>query len=114
MEIDEQRLQGVPVLSLQGRVGYKETPRLKEELSRLVQQGHKHLILDMSDVDFLCSWAIGNILTTNGRLRKDAGGVCLSRVKPELKELLDLLGLQGTLKTYPTTKDAARAVGEKE
>jgi len=112
MEIQEERIEDVPVLSLEGRIGYKQTPGLKDRLSQKVENGQKHIVLDIGEVDFLCSWAIGSILTTNGRLRKDAGGVYLTRIKPELKELLDLLGLRGTLKIYPTVEEAIRTINE--
>jgi len=114
MEIEEKRIQEVPVLTVEGRIGYDETPRLKDTLSQLVEQGHKYLVLDMKNVSFMCSWAIGSILTTNGRLRKNSGEIRLSRIKPELKELLDLLGLHGTLKSYPSTKEAVRAIRESD
>jgi anti-sigma B factor antagonist len=92
-----------------GDLDINTAPDLRAQALALIEQGHRHLILDLQAVTF-CDSSGFNALVGIFRCAKEAdGSVSLSAVPDRLERMLKLTGLDTLLPAHPTTADALAA-----
>ncbi|MEU9798865.1 STAS domain-containing protein [Streptomyces sp. NPDC051000] len=91
-------------------VGYLDigtAPHLRAHALALIEQGHRHLILDLAAVTFCDSSGL-NALIVILRCAKTADGtLVLAAVPDRLQRMLDLTGLSALLPAHPTAAHVA-------
>ncbi|MEU8465130.1 STAS domain-containing protein [Streptomyces sp. NPDC029003] len=89
-----------------GELDIATAPHLRTQALALIEQGHRHLILDLGAVTF-CDSSGFNALVGILRCAKTVGGsLVLAAVPDRLARLLDLTGLNTLLPTHPTAAHA--------
>ena len=77
------------------------------EIERAVADGSSpHLILDLSDVEFIASVGLGKLIGLNGRLRSRGGKLTLRNPRPMIREVLMVTCLDRVIDIEPETKPA--------
>ena len=68
--------------------------QLAEELVALVQEEKKQqLLLDMSEVTFLSSAALNNLVVLNKKVQAEEGKIVLVGLQPQVYEVFNITGL---------------------
>ncbi len=93
------------VLALQGELDLHSTPRLVAELEALTPDGPE-IVLDLSEVSFIDSTALGAILLGARRLRQARGGMAIVSASPTTIKLLSLVGVDRVVPVYPSVDRA--------
>ncbi|MFF2721285.1 STAS domain-containing protein [Streptomyces sp. NPDC058011] len=89
-----------------GELDMATAPHLRAHALALIEQGHRHLILDLSAVTF-CDSSGFNALVGIFRCAQAADGtLVLATVPGRLARLLDLTGLNAVLPAHPTAAHA--------
>ena len=88
------------VLSVTGELDLATAPRLRDELLRLIRHGTLNVTLDMADLDFIDSTALGVLVTAAKRLRSEGGDLTLQSPTPSAQRALEVTGLT---KIFPIT-----------
>ena len=81
------------VLKLQGDIGLDLVPQMTAAMERHFAAGALHWAVDLSDVSFLGSPAVGAIMGLRSRVIRQQGSVSLFSAHAELKEKLNLMGV---------------------
>src|SRR5207245_9924546 len=83
----------VTILVVGGEVDFEVSPQLKARIMRAIKGGARRLILDLSDVTFIDSTAIGVLAGSVERLDESGGG-CLAGVCTHQKgmQILQITG----------------------
>ena len=81
-----------PVLLLRGDVDVAVAERLHEQLKRLVENGHAHIIVDCSAVTYFDSTGLSELVWASRSL-PEHGRVKLIGCSPRLVKLLSITGL---------------------
>ncbi|MCY0923814.1 STAS domain-containing protein [Streptomyces sp. H27-G5] len=96
-------------LALAHVAGYLDidtAPHLRAQALALIEQGHRHLILDLAAVTFCDSSGL-NALIGILRCAKTADGtLVLAAVPDRLQRMLDLTGISPLLPAHPTAAHA--------
>ncbi|HEY0759006.1 MAG TPA: STAS domain-containing protein [Acidisarcina sp.] len=71
------------------------------QLTRLVDTGVTHLLIDLSSVEYLDSAALGMLIQINGELRTRSGELRLAGANARILSLLRLTGTEQMLNVYP-------------
>jgi anti-sigma B factor antagonist len=100
---------GVTYVQLSGDVDLAVELELREELSELVNDGHKRVVVDLTDVSFIDSAGLAVLLHISGKLRRGRG---LAVVCPNesMRGLFELVGLNLLFPIDDTLEDALRHV----
>ncbi|MEU8843104.1 STAS domain-containing protein [Streptomyces roseus] len=89
-----------------GELDIATAPRLRAQALALIEQGHRHLILDLAAVTF-CDSSGFNALVGIFRCAKATDGtLVLAAVPDRLERLLNLTGLSALLPAHPTAAHA--------
>ncbi|MEU9234488.1 STAS domain-containing protein [Streptomyces subrutilus] len=92
-----------------GQLDIDTAPHLRTQALDLIEQGHRHLILDLQAVTF-CDSSGFNALVGIFRCAKAADGtLVLAAVPDRLQRMLNLTGLSALLPAHPTAAHALTA-----
>jgi anti-sigma B factor antagonist len=99
---------GRAVVALAGEVDLSTSPRFREVLLQSIDDGARHVVLDLALVTFLDSTAISVLVEGVNRLRPGGGSLAVVCDGGSVKRVLEIAGLQRVLAVYPTRDDALR------
>jgi len=108
MEIKLERYDGkVVVEPVANRIDVTNAQEFKDFLVSLIEQGEKDMILDLHQVEFMDSTALGVVVSVFKRL-KEAGGkdLKLCEVSGLVKELFEITRLHAVMKIFPSREEA--------
>ncbi len=89
-------------------------PQMSQSLVALLETGTSNFVLDLSEVRFIDSSALGFLVYLDRMLRDREGSVVLTGVDKNVGRVLDLSGILGGAKTLTKASDASRAIGSLE
>jgi len=81
---------------------------LNEQLARIAQQAPKLLVLDLSDLQFICSLGLGSIVAAYLRAKRYGGKFILAAPLPAVAEMLELTKLTVL---FPVSQSVEEALG---
>ena len=102
--------EGVPaqwaVVRVEGEIDVATGPELRRRLIQLVDEGVRHVVLDLSTVPFLDSSALGVFVTGLKRLRIAGGTMRLAACQPPVRAVLKITSLDRVFFLYPSVEAA--------
>src|SRR2546423_8597356 len=81
------------VLGLTGEVDLYTCPELKTELLRVIDQGAKVVVVDLSGTTFMDSTGLAVLIRGVERLRTNGGRLAVVCVDPNLRKIFEVTGL---------------------
>ena len=99
---------GTPVLEVRGEVDVSTAPELRERLLALAEQGRTVAVVDLSDVSFVDSTALGVLVSGVKRLRSAGGDLRLVVTQPRISKVFEITGLTDVFHIYATADEAVR------
>ena len=97
------------VVQLCGSAGIDEAEKLQESLERLAAKEVPLIVLDLSEMDFICSQGLGAIITGYLKCRHHNGEIRLVNPQPAVHQLLETTRLT---KLFPIFATVEQAIGE--
>ena len=108
-EVSELESNGTPVLAVRGEIDVATAPQLRERLLSRADHDHVIVIVDMTDVSFVDSTALGVIVSGAKRLRSGGGDLRLVVTEPHIAKVLAITGLTEVFQIYATPGEAISA-----
>jgi anti-sigma B factor antagonist len=111
-ELEGEELEGVHVIAIRGELDLHTAPQLED---RLDQVDASLLLIDLSACEFIDSTGIGLIVRTwqrlDGEPDGDGGGrLALCGPGNQVRRLLEITGLESSLRTYAERDEALAAL----
>jgi anti-sigma B factor antagonist len=94
------------VLSLTGEVDLYTCPELKTELLRVIDEGAKVVVVDLSETTFIDSTGLGVLIRGVERLRTNDGRLAVVVVDPNLKKVFEITGLDRVFSIHGSRDEA--------
>lgn len=85
--------QDVVSIALRGFIDAYTYKELEQTISRLFNQKQYKIVIDMSRLDYISSVGVGILVGAVNTAKENKGNVVLMRPKPEIRQVLDLLGM---------------------
>lgn len=101
---------GIVVLTIRGSMDLTTSPRLRDSMVRLIDQGHSRLVLELSGVDLIDSIGLGVIVGLVHRLRPYDGSLAIAAPSPQARKVLEITQLVRVVTPYDSTEGAVDAV----
>jgi anti-sigma B factor antagonist len=94
LKVDTRSVQdGVAVIALAGEVDVYTSPRLKQEMVELLNQGTSRLVIDLSAVEYLDSTGLGVLIGGLKRAREREGDLRLICDNLRILRIFEITGL---------------------
>jgi anti-sigma B factor antagonist len=106
-QIDEVTEGNVPVLSINGEIDLSKAPDLRERLVTIASTGAPLAIVDLTEVTFLDSTALGVLVSGLKRMRAGGGDLRLVVTRPNLVKVFEITGLLDLFPLFSSRSEAA-------
>lgn len=108
MEIKQEEINGVAVLSLSGRLNVTTTVDLESAFGELLKAGKAKVLVDCRDLEYISSAGLRVLLAAAKSFKKIGGEVSLCGLKPNVKQVFEISGFTTIFPIY-TSRDEALA-----
>jgi anti-sigma B factor antagonist len=101
------------VLELKGNyVGGDETDQLRNEIKKLSEEGNLKLIIDLGEVSYLNSSALGVLIAAHANYAKRGGKIKLCQLNKNLENLFVITKLSLIFDSYSSQVEAIASFSE--
>lgn len=115
----------VSLINLGGRLTFFEVGILRENIARLLREGHKRIVLNFTGLRYLDSSGIGEMARMYLTVVKSGGEMKVVGLTPRVQEVLKVTHLYEVFREYPdedaalqsfvsSGKDKSRAVSQEK
>lgn len=101
-EIDE----STHVIELGGEVDLYTAPEFKERMIQVIEEGKKHVVVDLSKATFIDSTTLGVLVGGVKRLRPLGGSLTLVCTDANICKIFEITGLDRVFSIHETRDDA--------
>ncbi len=109
MEINHTAYKHCDVMKVKGRIDSATAPQFSDAMTQITAANKFHIIVDMSELEFISSAGLRVLITTQKECRRyNRGEVSLAAIPPKIQAALELAGFNAL---FPIFKDVLTAVG---
>jgi anti-sigma B factor antagonist len=93
------------------RLDIEVAAEFRAMLLSLIEQGNRHLVIDLKDVTFIDSSGLGALVSALKTLKRSSGSgdVRLARLQPPVISLLEIIRLNRVFTSYPSVEQAIQS-----
>jgi len=96
----------VVILHMAGQMREMGADTLREELDKLLEAGNYKLIFDMTDISFISSVGLGQMMRAFRAASSNGGYVRIVNPQPLVEEVFRFTKLHTLIRIYPTVEEA--------
>ena len=100
------RIGSAAVVRVRGSAGIAEADKMQRKLEELAAQRVPRIVLDLGEMEFICSQGLGAIITGHLKCRHYEGEIRLVNPRPAVRELLEVTRLTKLFPIYATVDQA--------
>lgn len=97
------------LIDLCGRLTFFEVGVLRENVSRLLGEGHKHIVLNLSELKYLDSSGIGELARIYVMVLKSGGEMKVVGLSRNIEEILKVTHLYQVFPEFPNEEAALQS-----
>jgi anti-sigma B factor antagonist len=99
----------VSLIDLNGRLTFFEVGILRENITRLVREGRKQIVLNLSGLQYLDSSGIGELARMYVMVVKNGGEMKVIGLTPKIEEILKVTHLSQVFPEFPDEQTALQS-----
>jgi anti-sigma B factor antagonist len=112
MQISERKVGGVTVIDVSGKLAAGDgVGRLKDKVTSLVFQGEKNIVLNVSNLSYVDSSGLGEMVACHGTAARGGSTLKLANIGKRLEDLLIMTKLLAVFESHQTEDDAVKSFG---
>lgn len=101
--------QNIAVLSLDGYVDSATSLNMDEAIDTILRQGVYHVAVDLTKVGYISSAGWGVFISKIKDIRENGGGLKIAGMRPDVRDVFDLLGFGHIIEAHETVEEAVGA-----
>lgn len=110
MEFQNNKLGKAMVVTVKGRMDGAQAPLLEAHCDQLIRQGESNLVLDFTELSYLCSAGLRALLRVSRKVQPAGGRVILCGLNRLTREIVDLAGFNQLFPICATLEEVAGLV----
>ncbi|UCE03944.1 MAG: STAS domain-containing protein [Candidatus Latescibacterota bacterium] len=99
----------ITVLSLDGYVDSATSLNMDEAIDSILRQGIYQVIVDLTKVGYISSAGWGVFISKIKDIRENGGGLKIAGMRPDVRDVFDLLGFGHIIEAHETVEEAIGA-----
>jgi len=105
----------VKIIKFVGQLDESNVDEKAQVIYGLIDQHPKNLnlILDFEGLEYMNSKSIGYLTDWYGKIFENNGKVIIAKIRPNILDILEVVGLTQLIKTFPTIEEAKFAITNK-
>ena len=111
MVLYARRLDDVVIMDLSGRITMGEgTLIVREQIKKLLDAGDRKFLLNLSDVDYIDSSGLGELVTSFTTVRNQGGQLKLLNLTRRVQDLLQITKLLTVFEVFDSESEAIKSL----
>jgi anti-sigma B factor antagonist len=111
MVLNARRLDDVVIMDLSGRITMGEgTLIVRERIKKLLDAGDSKFLLNLSDVDYIDSSGLGELVTSFTTVRNQGGQLKLLNLTRRVQDLLQITKLLTVFEVFDSESEALKSL----
>jgi len=106
MTFEEESINGVHLLTVRGRLDGGTAPVLEKQVTKLTDGSLRHLVVDLTAVDYVSSAGLRVLLIGAKRMKAAKGRLGLCGLQPNVKEVFVISGFTALFDMHADRKAA--------
>ncbi len=98
--ISLRNVEGTPVLDLNGEVDSYNSPKLREKMVNLIDDGQSNLVINLSGVDYIDSTGLGTLVGGLKRASEKGGAIQIICPNEQIYKVFSITGLVKVFKIF--------------
>jgi len=98
------------VIVVEGEIDLYTAPLLEERTTHVLEEGARHMVVDLSRVGFIDSTGLGILVDALKRLRRSGGTLSLVVTDYDIERLFELSGLKSSFQMYRSREEALESL----
>lgn len=111
MEISQDKIDGVVVVSLSGRIDSTAAVDFEEQLIQIIDQGTNIMVVDFLNVQFISSAGLRVLLLAAKKVKPYGGKLHLCNMSKDVREVFDISGFSSIFDIHANVTEATQAIG---
>ena len=108
--INETTEDGIPIVHLNGEIDLHTCSGFRDTLRELIDHKHYNIVIDLAQVPYLDSAALGVLVDAVRRVREYDGSICLVGTTPFVRRAFEITRLVKIFNLYDSTDEALASV----
>ena len=96
----------IQIVDISGQLDAFSTPDAKAEFKKLTDAHHYKLLLNLENVGYVNSTAIGAIVAVAQQVRRRKGDLKIYGMKEDIRKVFDMVGASKILEIFETEQEA--------
>ncbi|MCB0749146.1 MAG: STAS domain-containing protein [Ignavibacteriae bacterium] len=110
MKFKTSEVYNAAVITFKGKLrGGPDAHVFQDQIKNYLDQGKKNIIVNMSDVSFVDSSGIGNIVSAFSTVKDSGGQLKLAGLNDKIKGVLSITRLEKIFEQFPTVEEASKS-----
>ncbi len=110
MEIEDERIDDVCVVTAHGRLDGIYSSAFANHVGELITGTNPKILIDFTDIDFVTSAGLRAVLLLMRKAKASGGAFALSGVNPQVREVLDVSGFAEIFSIHPGRAEGIAAL----
>jgi len=106
MDINVRKSDQISIVSIAGSIDALTADRITNCIDERIHSGENHMVIDLSEVEFMSSAGLRIILGALKQIRKQGGNLCIAGAQAGVERVLKMSGLPKILKIYDDIDNA--------
>ncbi len=106
LELNTEMVHGTIVVHVSGSLGIVEANKLRLHLGKLADAENSMIILELSEMNFICSMGLGAIISAHLKQRPKNGLIRLVAPQPPVAQLFEMTHLTKLFEIFPSVAEA--------
>ena len=102
------------VVAVRGEIDLLTAPALRGLVTALMDRGHLHLVLDLTELDFMDAQGLGVLDPVRARLQSTTGSLTIRSPSAVVLRLLDLAAMTELVERWPVRAEVTPDLGNED
>ncbi len=110
MEITQEKVNDVAVISLSGRLNVTTTADLEAVFNKLLEEKCTKVLVECRDLEYISSAGLRVLLTAAKQFKKISGEIALAGLSQNVKQVFEISGFTSIFPIYTTRDEAIKSL----
>jgi anti-sigma B factor antagonist len=106
MHLSTRQIGDVCVVDVSGKNPGARADSIRDAVARLHASGHLHIVLNLAELEYMDSSALGDLVSCNTRATQSGRPLKVAALTRRLKDMLRVTRLMTTFQVYETVEEA--------
>lgn len=110
MEISQEKINDVAILSLKGRLNVTTTSELEQAFNKLLEENQTKVLVECRELEYISSAGLRVLLTAAKQFKKISGEIALAGLNQNVKQVFEISGFTSIFTIYTTRDEAVKSM----